>query len=213
MGLGRWPMNKPKAVEITYVLQAVMAWQVSPVQNSEMVLYCRLIRLKNVVAVGKTRERVHSMLFSAWRLLRRNKIIERTLQYTRMMWMNDWNTGRTLKWTTGVVSCSPIDDEWDSHIHTLIHQLTTSILSLRKENWKMGGGCSFGKHWSCRSSHLKLKQVFLLQVKLLHSLLRCQSKPSANPGSKRNLSLCHKHLFCMLDVCRLVRSFWCGDIP
>lgn len=42
--------------EATYVLHAVMAWQVSPVQNSEMVLYCRLIRLKNVVAVGEMAE-------------------------------------------------------------------------------------------------------------------------------------------------------------
>lgn len=30
---------------------ALMAWQVSPVQNSDMVLYCRLMRLKKVVAV------------------------------------------------------------------------------------------------------------------------------------------------------------------
>lgn len=35
-----------------------MAWQVSPVQNSEMVLYCRLIRLKNVVAGTKIRTEV-----------------------------------------------------------------------------------------------------------------------------------------------------------
>lgn len=56
MSPGRWAMNKPEAVEITYVLQvAVMAWQVSPVQNSEMVLYCRLIRLKNVVAATKNK--------------------------------------------------------------------------------------------------------------------------------------------------------------
>lgn len=57
MGLRRRAMNKPKvAAEVTYVLQAVMAWQVSPVQNSEMVLYCRLIRLKNVVAARTRRE-------------------------------------------------------------------------------------------------------------------------------------------------------------
>lgn len=46
-------MNKPMVGEMTYVLQAVMAWQVSPVQNSEMVLYCRFIRLKKVVADGR----------------------------------------------------------------------------------------------------------------------------------------------------------------
>lgn len=37
----------------THVLYAVIAWHVSPVQNSEIVLYCRLMRLKNVVAVEK----------------------------------------------------------------------------------------------------------------------------------------------------------------
>lgn len=41
-------------LQTTYVLHAVMAWQVSPVQNSEMVLYWRLIRLKNVVAAEMT---------------------------------------------------------------------------------------------------------------------------------------------------------------
>lgn len=49
----------------TYVLHAVIAWQVSPVQNSEMVLYCRLIRLKNVVAVEKKREELLSVRFSS----------------------------------------------------------------------------------------------------------------------------------------------------
>lgn len=57
VGRGRWAVNTIKAKEITYVLQAVMAWQVSPVQNSEMVLYCRLIRLKNVVAVVRVAEK------------------------------------------------------------------------------------------------------------------------------------------------------------
>lgn len=42
-----------------------MAWQVSPVQNSEMVLYCRLIRLKNVVAVGQRQSCGHWKASSA----------------------------------------------------------------------------------------------------------------------------------------------------
>lgn len=40
----------------TYVLQAVMAWHVSPVQNSEIVLYCRFMRLKKVVAENDERK-------------------------------------------------------------------------------------------------------------------------------------------------------------
>lgn len=34
----------------THVLHTAMVWQASPVQNSEMVLYCRLTWWKNVVA-------------------------------------------------------------------------------------------------------------------------------------------------------------------
>jgi len=42
--------------ERTYVLQAVMAGHVSPVQNSEIVLYCRFMRLKKVVAAKDKRK-------------------------------------------------------------------------------------------------------------------------------------------------------------
>lgn len=45
----RWKRKK------TYVLQAVMAWHVSPVQNSETVLYWRFMRLKKVVAANDKR--------------------------------------------------------------------------------------------------------------------------------------------------------------
>lgn len=43
-------INKRSHIRATYVLQAVIAGHVSPVQNSEIVLYCRLMRLKKVVA-------------------------------------------------------------------------------------------------------------------------------------------------------------------
>lgn len=35
---------------VTHVLHTAIVWHASPVQNSEMVLYCRLTWWKNVVA-------------------------------------------------------------------------------------------------------------------------------------------------------------------
>ncbi len=135
-------MNKPKAVEITYVLQAVMAWQVSPVQNSEMVLYCRLIRLKNVVAVRKTRERerVHIMLFSVCRLLHRNKIIERTLLYTRTMWLKYWQNLKVDYWCRVTFSYGWWAGQSQSHAHTnpSAHHIRQRVCEPQKRKLKNG---------------------------------------------------------------------------
>ena len=40
----------------THVLHTAIVWQASPVQNSEMVLYCRLTWWKNVVAVREKKD-------------------------------------------------------------------------------------------------------------------------------------------------------------
>lgn len=41
----------------THVLHTAMVWHASPVQNSEIVLYCRLTWWKNVVAAGGEKSR------------------------------------------------------------------------------------------------------------------------------------------------------------
>lgn len=53
---GEVRVNNAGESECSYVLQADMMGHVSPVQNSDTVLYCRLIRLKNVVAMEEKKE-------------------------------------------------------------------------------------------------------------------------------------------------------------
>lgn len=157
MSPGSWAMNKPEAVEITYVLQvAVMAWQVSPVQNSEMVLYCRLIRLKNVVAATKNK--------------REKEVLTRGINHRGQS--NTWANERGRLVT--VMSRSSVNDE-DTPIalHTIHLSVTLisgaivtcpsgqHIVQQRASETKHRNGRLLQLWESCCSSRWRLKQVFL----------------------------------------------------
>lgn len=70
----------------------------------------------------------------------------------------------------------------------------------------MGGGCSFGEDLSC------CHRYFCCEG---NSLTCCKTARQSKPGvysAWRNVSHSQKYLLCMLDVLKLVASFWYGDI-
>jgi len=124
-----------------------MVWQVSPVQNSEMVLYCRLMRLKNVVAVAE-KTGIRRMLINVWHAPH----------------------GKT---TRG--PCVWPCDHWvraQSHANPAHHQQRVSLGKMEIT----AGGWTFRNYLRRRSSHWKSKQVFLSRGKVLRNLLCCRNE-------------------------------------
>lgn len=170
-------MNKPEVWAITYVLQAVMAWQISPVQNSEIVLYWRLIRLKNVVAVGKRRESTRLLVIH-------NTGIITTRTHRQILvcqWVNDrkkicyCHILLRLVRTHLKIVYAMLSGKSESHAHTLI-PITTSFKRCFCFTQRMGGG--FDKHSP------KTDRYFCCKVKLLHSLIHLH-----NSGTKQRWGL------------------------